>query len=82
MLSKDLENSLSYDILYKFWKQARVYYILSISKGGGQAPGPPLDSPLPDESIKFAHSRLYVILSICFSGYMPADTMEVLYIQY
>ena len=33
--------------LYKFWKKARVYYTLSISKGGG--PGPralPLDSPL------------------------------------
>ena len=26
---------------YKFWKKARVYYTLSISRGGGQAPGPP-----------------------------------------
>ena len=34
-------------IFYKFWKKARVYYTLSISRGGGQAPGPPpLDSPL------------------------------------
>ena len=33
--------------LYKFWKKARVYYTLSISRGWGQAPGPPpLDSPL------------------------------------
>ena len=33
------------------------------------------------ESIKFAHPRLHVLLSICFSlcfthGYMPADMME------
>ena len=42
MLSKNLENSTSYDIFYKFWKKARVYYTLSISRGGGaQAPGPP-----------------------------------------
>ena len=42
MLSKNLENSASYDIFYKFWKKARIYYTLSISKGGGaQAPGPP-----------------------------------------
>ena len=27
--------------LYKFWKKARVYYTLSISRGGVQAPGPP-----------------------------------------
>ena len=27
---------------YEFWKKARVYYTLSISRGGGaQAPGPP-----------------------------------------
>ena len=26
---------------YKFWKKARVYYTLSISRGGAQAPGPP-----------------------------------------
>ena len=34
--------------LYKFWKKARVYYTLSISRGGGQAPAPPppLDLPL------------------------------------
>ena len=25
---------------YKFWKKARVYYTLSISRGGGQAPPP------------------------------------------
>ena len=24
-----------------FWKKARVYYTLSISRGGGQAPAPP-----------------------------------------
>ena len=41
MLSKNLENSTSYDIFYKFWKKARVYYTLSISRGGGRAPGPP-----------------------------------------
>ena len=47
MLSKNLENSTSYDIFfYKFWKKARVYYTLSISRGGAQAPGPPLDLPL------------------------------------
>ena len=41
MLSKSLENSLSYGIFfYKFWKKARVYYTLSISKGGG-GPRPP-----------------------------------------
>ena len=41
--------------LYKFWKKARVYYTLSISRGGGaQAPGPPpLDSPL-DYTIKIS----------------------------
>ena len=34
--------------LYKFWKKARVYYTLSISRGGGPRPPapPPLDSPL------------------------------------
>ena len=33
----------------KFWKKARVYYTLSISRGGGgpgPRPPPPLDSPL------------------------------------
>ena len=30
----------------KFWKKARVYYTLSISRGGPRPPGPPLDSPL------------------------------------
>ena len=41
MLSKNLENSTSYDIFfYKFWKKARVYYILSISRGGA-GPRPP-----------------------------------------
>ena len=44
MLSKNLENSTSYDIFYNIWKKARVYYILSISRGA-QAPAP-LDSPL------------------------------------
>ena len=39
MLSKNLENSPSYDILYKFWKKARVYYTLSISRGGGGGAG-------------------------------------------
>ena len=38
MLSKNLENSPSYDIVYKFLEKARVYYTLSISRGGGQAP--------------------------------------------
>ena len=33
MLSKNLENSPSYDIVYKFWKKARVYYTFSISRG-------------------------------------------------
>ena len=32
MLSKNLENSPSYDIFYKFCKKARVYYTLSISR--------------------------------------------------
>ena len=42
MLSKNLENSTSYDIFFiNFGKKARVYYTLSISRGGGQAPGPP-----------------------------------------
>ena len=41
MLTKNLENSTLYDIfLYKFWKKARVYYTLSISRGGGGGPGP------------------------------------------
>ena len=31
---------------YKFGKKARVYYTLSISRGGGAGPRPPLDSPL------------------------------------
>ena len=41
MLSKNLENSTSYDIFYKFWKKARVYYTLSISRGGGPGPRAP-----------------------------------------
>ena len=41
MLSKSLENSLSYSIFYKFWEKTRVYYTLSIFRGGGQAPPPP-----------------------------------------
>ena len=40
MLIENLENSTSYDIFYKFGKKARVYYTLSISRGGAQAPGP------------------------------------------
>ena len=56
MLSKNLENSTSYDIFfYKFWKKARVYYTLSISRGGGGGPGPrappPLDSPLHNAKV-------------------------------
>ena len=47
MLSKNLENSTSYDIIYKIWKKARVYYTLSISRGGGQAPGPPPGGQAP-----------------------------------
>ena len=43
MLSKNLENSTSYDIFYKFLKKARVYYTLSISRGGG--PRPPAPPP-------------------------------------
>ena len=31
MLSKNLENSPSYEFFYKFWKKIRVYYTLSIS---------------------------------------------------
>ena len=31
---------------YEFWKKARVYYTLSISRGGARPPPPPLDSPL------------------------------------
>ena len=41
MLSKNLENSTSYDIFYKFGKKARVYYTLSISRGGGPGPRAP-----------------------------------------
>ena len=45
MLSKNLENSTSYDIFYKFWKKTRVYYTVSISRGGGgkgaRPPAPP-----------------------------------------
>ena len=35
MLSKNLEISTSMTFFYKFWKKARVYYTLSISRGGG-----------------------------------------------
>ena len=42
MLSKNLENSTSYDIFfYTFGKKARVYYTLSISRGGGPGPRAP-----------------------------------------
>ena len=42
MLSKNLENSTSYDIFVYILGKARVYYTLSISRGGGgQAPEPP-----------------------------------------
>ena len=42
MLSKSLKNSLSYGIFfYKFCKKARVYYTLSIARGGGRPPAPP-----------------------------------------
>ena len=41
MLSKNLENSPSYDILYIFWKKARAYYTLSISRGGAGLRDPP-----------------------------------------
>ena len=40
MLSKNLENSSSYGIFYKFWEKARVYYTLSISRGKGRPPPP------------------------------------------
>ena len=50
MLSKSLGNSLSYGIFYKFWKKARVYYTLSISRGGA-GPRAPLDSPLDTDRI-------------------------------
>ena len=53
MLSKNLENLTSYDIFFIiFWKKARVYYTLSISRGGGAGPrAPPLDSPLKRQSL-------------------------------
>ena len=39
---------------YKFWKKARVYYTLSISRGGARPPGPPpLDSPLKLQPYRF-----------------------------
>ena len=41
MLSKNLENSPSIDIFLKFWKKARVYHTLSISRWGPRHPGPP-----------------------------------------
>ena len=41
MLSKNLENSLSYGIFFiNFGKKARVYYTLSISRGGKHPPPP------------------------------------------
>ena len=50
---------------YKFCKKARVYYTLSISRGGAQAPGPPLDSPLAKETLLTSDSdtsdRLIII---------------------
>ena len=42
---------------YKFWKKARVYYTLSISRGGAQAPGPPpLDSPLGMQTYNYRNT--------------------------
>ena len=46
MLSKNLENSSSYDIFYKFWKKAQVYYTLTISRGGDGRPPASLDLSL------------------------------------
>ena len=51
MLSENLKNSTSYDIFYKFWKKARVYYTLSISRGG-QAPAPPPPGFATDLGVK------------------------------
>ena len=38
---KNLENSLSYGILYKLWKKARVYNTLSMSRVGSGPRAPP-----------------------------------------
>ena len=32
-------------LFYKFWKKTRVYYTLSISRGGGGGPGPRAPPP-------------------------------------
>ena len=61
MLSKSLENSLSYGIFYKFCKKARVYYTLSISRGGTQAPG-------------FA---TVIVTDVLKTGIMPACTLNM-----
>ena len=67
MLSKNLENSLSYGIFYKFWEKARVYYTLSISReGGGGAQAPP--GFATDIQISFSaenNVNLYVQFSNC-----------------
>ena len=47
--------------MYKFWKKARVYYTLSISRGGGpRPPAPPLDSPL-DSTRLYLRFAFYLI---------------------
>ena len=66
MLSKNLENSTSYDIFfYKFWKKARVYYTLSISRGGGA--GPPL--PLAVIMYRKEPLRTQWVLSKCYENH-------------
>ena len=65
MLSKSLENSLSYGIFYKFWKKARVYHTLCISRvGGGRPRHPPPDSPLSTSRVLYTH---YLYCSLLFT---------------
>ena len=75
MLSKNLENSLSYGIVYKFWKKSRVYYTLSISRG--PMPPPPwirhwkrhtniVNTPSPLPSLP--HTALHIsVTGRCYS---------------
>ena len=70
-------------LFINFWKKARVYYTLSISRGGGgQAPVPPLDSPLQNNlSFNSTKSfcmvfklRLYNLL--CPTFYMNTEVLN------
>ena len=63
MLSKSLENLLSYGILYKFWKKAQVYYTLSISRGGGLRP--PGHLPPGFDTDKNKSKQCFTNLSLC-----------------